>query len=469
MTRKPVVAGQFYPSDKNILSKTITDLLTQAPSLQIPGQIFGIMVPHAGYAYSGPTAAYAYKTIAESDIETVILLGPTHRVFINEFAVYGKGAWQTPLGMVTIDETLAQKIANYSTNIKNMPEAHNLEHSLEVQVPFLQQIFKDIKIVPIMMLEPSYQDCEILATAISENIKNKKVLLLASSDLYHGEHYSECKKTDSVTLSYVEKFDPPGLYNALKTEKASACGGAPIVVLMLACQMLGANQSKVLFRTNSNDVLGEKGGYVVGYAASVFYKNEKTEPQTDIQTKADPITFTKQEAQELIRIARTTLQDYITSDITPQFKPLTPTLEQEYGVFVTLKKKGELRGCIGYVQGFKPLYQAVVDMVIAASSEDPRFPRVTKPELENIDIEITVMTPLKQISSIDEIIVGKHGLVIKRGGRSGLLLPQVATEYNWDRKTFLEHTCWKAGLPENAWQDKETEIYIFSGTIIEEK
>ncbi|MBS4015960.1 MAG: AmmeMemoRadiSam system protein B [Candidatus Latescibacteria bacterium] len=469
MIRKPVVAGQFYPGEKNGLSSSVDDFLNAIQSLQIPGQILGIMVPHAGYIYSGPTAAYAYKAVAQYDIETVILLGPTHRVFLKEFAVYGKGAWQTPLGTVPINEQLAQKITNYSTKIQNMPEAHNLEHSLEVQIPFLQRIFKDIKIVPIMMLEPSYADCQMLASAIAENIKDKKVLLLASSDLYHGDHYSECRKTDSITLSYIENFDPEGLYNALKADKASACGGHPIVVLMLACQMLGASQSAVLHRTNSNDVIGEKGGYVVGYAASVFYKNEKT-----VQTKTEPantdtIILTTQEEQELIRIARTTLNDYITSGTTPKFQALTLQLNEQYGVFVTLKKKGELRGCIGYVQGFKPLYQAVVDMAIAASTEDPRFPKVKQNELKDIDIEITVMTPLKQISSIDEIIVGKHGLVIKKGGYSGLLLPQVATEQGWDKKTFLQHTCWKAGLPDNAWQDKETEIYIFSGTIIQEE
>jgi AmmeMemoRadiSam system protein B/AmmeMemoRadiSam system protein A len=469
MTRQPIVAGQFYPADKNTLSKTVDDFLKNTLEPDIPGHIFGIAVPHAGYPYSGATAAYAYKAVADYDINTVILLGPTHRVFLNEFAVYGAGAWQTPLGKIAIDETLAQKITNYSTKIKNMPEAHAMEHSLEVQIPFLQRIFKDIKILPIMMLEPSYADCEMLAQAIAQHIRDKKVLLIASSDLYHGEHYQECKKTDSITLSYLQNFDPPGLYKALKQDKASACGGAAIVVLMLASQILGADKAQVLYQTNSNDVVGEQGGYVVGYGASVFYKNGKTTKQKNNTTAQDTIAFTDQEQKELIRIARTTLNDYITSGITPKFEALTPKLKEEYGVFVTLKKKGELRGCIGYVQGFKPLYEAVIDMAIAASSEDPRFPRVTKTELKDIDIEITVMTPLKQISSIDEISVGKHGIVIKQGGYSGLLLPQVATEQGWDKKTFLQHTCWKAGLPDNAWQDKNTQIYIFSGTIIEEK
>ncbi len=481
MLRPAVVAGQFYPKDKKILEKTVDDLLAKAPTGKIPGSIIGIVVPHAGYPYSGLTAAYAYKAVADQDITTVIMLGPTHRVFIQGFAVYGQGTWETPLGKVTIDETIAHAIIEKHPKIKNLPEAHSEEHSLEVQIPFLQRNFKDFKIVPIMSLEPTWEECQILAQAIAHAVKNKKVLILASSDLYHGYSYDACKKTDALTLSYLEKFDPEGLYNALKQDKAQACGGYPIVILMLVCKLLTADKCQILHQTNSNDVMAEKGGYCVGYASAVFYKSEsKSQIDTDIPSKAkhdkttetkltDTIQLTETEKKELLRIARATIENHITGKKIPEFKPLTEKLKEHYGVFVTLKKKGQLRGCIGYVQGIKPLYQAVSDMTIAASTEDPRFPRVSVDELKDLTIEITVMTPLRKIKNINEIQVGKHGLVIKRGYNQGLLLPQVATEENWDRETFLQHTCWKAGLPQDAWKDKETEIYIFSGTIFKEK
>ncbi|MEO0074867.1 MAG: AmmeMemoRadiSam system protein B [candidate division WOR-3 bacterium] len=465
MIRTPVVSGQFYPADSKTLTKTIDDLLNQVKVPAISGHIYGIVVPHAGYPYSGFTAAHAYKIIANQDIQTVILLGPTHQVFLNDFAIYGEGTWQTPLGEVEIDTNLANVLIKSYSKIKNLPQAHNQEHSLEVQIPFLQRTLKNIKIVPIMMLEPSYDECQKLAKTIAHVCQDKKVLVLASSDLYHGYSYTDCQKTDALTLSYLTKYDPAGLYKALQTNKAQACGGYPIVVAMLTAQHLGADKSRILYQTNSNDVIGERGGYCVGYASAIFFK----ETNQSNNKQEDAIEFTKQEQQELINIARKTLESYINNKIKPIFKPSTERLKEEYGVFVTLKKHGELRGCIGYVQGIKPLYEAVADMTIAAATEDPRFPSVQKFELKDIDIEITVMTPLKKIASIDEIIVGKHGLLIKRGNRSGLLLPQVATEEGWDKITFLQHTCWKAGLPENAWQDKNTEIYIFSGTIIHEK
>ncbi len=467
MVREPVVAGQFYPGDKKTLEKTVDELLSKTPIQKIPGEVIGIIVPHAGYPYSGPTAAYGFKTIANKDIKTVIMLGPTHRKFFQGAAVYGQGTWKTPLGENAIDETLAQKIINYNPLLKNMPDAHSEEHSLEVQVPFLQRILTQFKIVPIMLLEPSYQECEIIAQAMVSNIADKNVLLLASSDLYHGYSYSECKKTDSVTLKFIEKVDPEGLYQSLKKEQAQACGGYPIVVLMLASKLLGANQSKILHKTNSNDVMNEKGGYCVGYAASVFFQSaSKSENKTG--SSQDAINLTSQEKKELIRIARTTIENHVAGKKVPENKPLTEALKQKYGVFVTLKKKGELRGCIGYIQGIKSLYQAVSDMAIAASTEDPRFPKVTPNELKDITIEITVMTPLRRIFDVNEIKVGTHGLVIKQGYNQGLLLPQVATEQGWDRETLLEHTCWKAGLPEDAWKDKDTEIYIFSGTVFKE-
>ncbi len=469
MIREPAVAGQFYPGDKKTLSSTIDSFFAEIPAQILPGKIIGIAVPHAGYPFSGPTATYAYKSVAKENIQTIIMIGPTHHAYFEGIAVYGEGSWKTPLGDVPVDETLAQSIIKQNPIIHNLPEAHSEEHSLEVQVPFLQKIFKNFKIVPIMLFEPTYEECQMLAQAIVINVKNKKVLLLASSDLYHGNSYDSCNMTDKITLSYIEKFDPKGLYQALKQDKAQACGGFPIVTVMLAAKLLGADKGKVLHHTNSNDVINERGGYCVGYSASVFYQTDTNTETGAKSNDKDIINLTMQEKNELLRISRTTIENHVAGKKIPAFIPLTEKLNEEYGVFVTLKKKGELRGCIGYIQGIEPLYKAVSDMAVAASTEDPRFTPVTTSELKNITIEITVMTPLRKISDINEIKVGKHGLVIKNGYNQGLLLPQVATEEGWNRQTFLEKTCWKAGLPDDAWKEKNTEIYIFSGTVFGEQ
>lgn len=275
MVREPVVAGQFYPGDKKTLDKTVSELLEKAPKEKIPGRIIGIIVPHAGYQFSGGVAAYSYKLISDfkEQIKTVIMLGPSHQAYFPGAAVYRQGKWKTPLGEVEIDKSLAEKLIGSSPIIKDNIRAYSQEHSLEVQVPFLQKSLKDFSILPIMLSEPSFEECEILASAIMSIAKNESILLLASSDLYHGYSYEECVATDKRTLSYIEKLDGQGLEKALKESAAQACGGFPIVTLILTTKKMGADKAKVLKYTNSNEVMGERFGYCVGYSAVVFYKS----------------------------------------------------------------------------------------------------------------------------------------------------------------------------------------------------
>ncbi|MBC7330666.1 AmmeMemoRadiSam system protein A [bacterium] len=180
-------------------------------------------------------------------------------------------------------------------------------------------------------------------------------------------------------------------------------------------------------------------------------------------------TLRVEEKKELLNIARTSIEEYLKNRRIPTFSPSSTTLLERKGAFVTLKKAGFLRGCIGMIEALKPLYQTVAEMAVAAAIEDPRFPPLTLDELPLITIEISVLSPLEEVKDIEEIEVGKHGLYIIRGFYRGLLLPQVATENNWDRETFLQHTCLKAGLPIDCWQDPETKIYKFSAEVFSEE
>jgi AmmeMemoRadiSam system protein B/AmmeMemoRadiSam system protein A len=469
MKRKAFVSGQFYPSDKKELKETIENYLKKAEVLEIKEKIIGILVPHAGYPYSGGVAAYSYKAIKDKNINTIIMLGPSHQATFEGFALYGDGFWETPLGEVAIDEEVAKKLKSKCLLLKENKNAHNYEHSLEVQVPFLQTILKDFKIVPIMVLFPKYEECESLAKAISEVIKESKknIIFLISSDLYHGYSYKECVETDKRTLNYIEKLSPKDFYNALLRGEVAACGGFPIVIGMLVCKNLSEKPfAKVLKYTNSNEVMGVSSGYCVGYSSVIFtIPEDNRQPQNK-----EEFTFslTEEEKKELLNIARQTLTSYLKERKIPDFKITSPKLKERYGVFVTLEKHGQLRGCIGYIEGIKPLYEGVIDNAINAALRDPRFLPVSYNELKDIKIEITILSPLKRIKDLKEIQVGKHGLFIKKGIYQGLLLPQVAVEYNWDRETFLKHTCLKAGLDPESYQDKDTEIYIFEGLIISE-
>ena len=427
----------------------------------ISGTLVGIQVPHAGYPFSGPTAARAFKLLQGMDSVTVVMLGTSHRVMLDKAAVYARGSWHTPLGDVAVDEALAKAILAQDKFFADMPAAHAQEHSIEVEVPFLQRVLGDFKIVPIMLLQPTFEQCELVGKAIAAAAKGKRVVLLASSDLYHGESYDDANRIDGAAVGLMAKFDPQAFHSALGRNEAQACGGNAITAMMVAARELGADTAVVLAQTNSNDVTGERGGYCVGYSAVAFVASgQKSEESSDL---------TEQEQKSLLGIARNTLESHIRTDKVPEAKPLTPRLSEKRGAFVTLHEHGDLRGCIGYVEAVKSLYLAVSDMAVAASTQDPRFPPVRVEELDKIDIEITVLSPLRPLPSPDSVIVGKHGLVIRKGYRSGLLLPQVPVEQGWDRDQFLTHTCLKAGLPPDAYKQKDAQLFTFTGQVFGEK
>jgi len=460
VTRQPAVADQFYPGDAKALAEMVDRMLADAPAAPVTGKLVGIQVPHAGYPYSGPTAARAFKLLAGLDSVTVVMLGPSHHVLIDKAAVFASGKWKTPLGDVEVDAPLAKAILAVDKVLADMPQAHAQEHSLEVQLPFLQRTLTNFKVVPIMLLEPDWATCERVGKAIAKAARGKNVVLLASSDLYHGYSYTDAKQTDSLTTGLVVTFEPQALAEALGSGEAQACGGAPIVAMQVAARELGADRSVLLWKTNSNDMTGEKGGYCVGYSAVAFMASGEG---------ASPDELTRDEQLSLVKIARTTLDSVIKTGKAPEPRAATARLKEKRGAFVTLHEKGELRGCIGYIEAVQPVYLAVRDMAVSASTEDPRFPPVDASELAAIDIEITVLSPLSRITNAESVVVGRHGLVIRRGGYSGLLLPQVPVEQGWDRRQFLEYTCLKAGLPTDAWQDKKSELYVFTGQVFGEK
>uniref|UniRef100_A0A7C4Y5T2 MEMO1 family protein ENV67_06150 n=1 Tax=candidate division WOR-3 bacterium TaxID=2052148 RepID=A0A7C4Y5T2_UNCW3 len=457
MIRKPVVAGQFYPADPVELKKMVNSFLVD---LNIEGDVIGFITPHAGYPFSGPTAGYSYSSIKGKGIKKVILIGPSHHSYFNGISIYDKGKWLTPLGEVEIDEELAKKIMKQNSRIRYIPEGHSYEHSLEVQIPFLQMVLKDFKIVPIVMGAQTEENVNILKDALVNALKDEKdFLLIASSDFYHGESYEEAKDINESASKYIEKFEPDSFFNFIIKEEnkgiAAACGFGPSTVVMGVSKALGADTSLILHKTTSNDVMKVYSGYVVGYISAVFVKKNSSK-----------FTLNDEEKKTLLNIARKTIEEYITSGKIPDFDVKDEKLKVMTGVFVTLKKKGELRGCIGLIKGIKPLYLGVRDMAIAAATEDPRFFPVRKDELKDIEIEISVLTPFQKVKDPEEIVVGKDGLYIVKGIYSGLLLPQVPVEWGWDRKTFLEQVCYKAGLPKDAW--KNAELYKFQALVFSE-
>jgi hypothetical protein len=464
--REPAVSGMFYPDRPEILSRDVKKYLENAKREKIDGEVIALVSPHAGYMYSGQVAAHAYKLIEGKTFDSIVVLAPSHRVDFKGASLYDRGGYRTPLGVVPIDVEGSKRMMEKWKGIRYLPEAHGQEHSLEVQIPFLQVVLKSFKLIPIVM-EPywSRETCQSLAQAIADTIRGKNVLLIASTDLSHFHSYEKAVQLDKIVLQHIERFDVEGLNRELKEGRCEACGGGPVITMMLAAKALGATRGKILKYLNSGDVTGDR-SRVVGYAAAVFYKAAGGEEKMKGEKKVGiDLGLSGDEKKTLHQIAKAVIENKAIGKPVPEFKIDSPVLKENRGAFVSLHKKGQLRGCIGYIEGKGPLHKTIEEMAEAAAFRDPRFSPVAEKELSELDIEISVLTPLRKITDIQEIEVGKHGIYIKKGWYSGLLLPQVATEYGWDRKTFLEHTCQKAGLPSSAWKDKDIEIYIFSADI----
>jgi len=464
--REPAVAGAFYPDKPEVLSRDVKKYLENSKKEKIEGDIVALISPHAGYMYSGQVAAYAYKLVEGRAFDSVVVVAPSHRVLFKGASLYDRGGYRTPLGVVPIDTELSKKMMERRKEIQFLPEAHSQEHSLEVQIPFLQVVLKTFNLIPIVM-EPhwSWETCQSVASAIAETVKGKRVLLVASTDLSHFYTYNIAVELDKIFLNHIERFDVEGLNRDLKNNRTEACGGGPVITIMLAAKMLGANHGKVLKYANSGDVTGDR-SRVVGYAAGVFYKTAGGKEKMKEEKKVGvDLGLNEEEKKALHQIAKTVIENKAKGKAVPDFKVESPTLKENRGAFVTIHKRGQLRGCIGYIEGQGPLHKTIERMAEAAAFKDPRFTPVKENELPELELEISVLTPLKRITDVNEIQVGKHGIYIVKGMWAGLLLPQVATEYGWDRQTFLEHTCQKANLPSNAWKEKDTEIYIFSADI----
>ena len=459
--RPPAVAGSFYTSQPEALSSQIKDFIKNVPAKTLPGKLIALISPHAGYIYSGQVAAYGYKLLEGRKYDTVVVIAPSHRAFFKGASVYPHGAYQIPLGLIPVDTEMAQELMKQDSSITYFKQAHTQEHSLEVQLPFLKVMLGDFKLLPIVMGTYDFTSCEKISDAIFKVVKEKNVLVIASSDLSHYHPYQTAVDLDAIVIDHVKMLNSKGLFQDTASGRCEACGAGPMITTILLAKKLGATTSELLFYANSGDVTGDR-SEVVGYMSAALYINPNQKKIMDIST--DP-GFSVDEKKILHTIARSAIESKCLKKEYPDIDAVSDHLKEKRGAFVTLHTHGKLRGCIGYIHAQKPLHETIREMALAAAFQDTRFKPLTKDELKDIEIEISVLTPLKKIKSIDEIEVGTHGIYIIKGFHSGLLLPQVATEYGWDKKSFLEHTCAKAGIPKDAWHDKDTEIYIFSADI----
>lgn len=452
--KKPVVAGMFYEKNSERLSRQIDFFLKNAQKEPLPSEnILALIAPHAGYVCSGQVAAFAYSQIQGKDYEAVIIIGPSHRHGFNGCSIYPKGGYETPLGIAKIDEALARDLSKAS-GFKYVPKAHQGEHSVEVQIPFIQKTLPQVKIVPILMGFQTRETMTTLAAALTNVLRGKKALVIASTDMSHYLPKKRANSIDSNTLSLIESFKINTLIRKLERGENIMCGGGPVVSTLLYAQKQKRAKVETLHYADSLRC-GSPESQVVGYYAATIY-SESPSPEFSLSPEGK---------KELLSLARTAIHQFIKQNKILNYKTQNKNLLAKKGAFVTLKKKGKLRGCIGFIEPVLPLYQIVIRASIYAACKDLRFPPVSTEELEDLEIEISVLSPLKKIRDLGLIQVGKHGLIISKGDKKGLLLPQVPVENRWSREEFLQQACLKAGLPQNAWK-READIYIFEAIIL---
>lgn len=468
---KPNVAGMFYPSDQDKLRQMVDDFIDKAEIKPIDGDIKLIICPHAGYIYSGGVAGYAYKAVKGKDFKTVVIIAPSHNTGFDGISIYESGIFRTLLGDIPVDEELAKKFIQYDKKIYFYPKAFQKEHSLEVELPFLKEALKDFKVVPMIFGYPSFENSKILGKALTDILKERSdVLVVVSTDMSHYHSYAEALKLDKQSIEKVKNLDFKGLFKALENGGCELCGSGGVIAGLIYCSDSGIETAEILKYANSGDVTGDKDA-VVGYFSAVFYKAKKdNDAKSEKNIMPQNSELSAAQRKRLLEIARKSIESYVKDRKKIKLEETDPALSKIQGAFVTLNEGGELRGCIGQIEGAQPLYQAVSNMAIEAATGDPRFMPVTEKELSKIHIEISVLSPLEKVAGADKIILGKHGVIVRRGFRSGVFLPQVATQTNWSKEEFLGYLCaHKAGLPEDAWKDKNTELYVFTAEVFGEE
>jgi hypothetical protein len=460
--RAPILAGSWYPADPIELSATVNGMLDHAKVADVKGRIVALVCPHAGFAYSGPTAAAAYRLLKGRHYDTVVILGPSHQHPFEGFSVYDQGPYRTPLGDIPLDTAFIKELKQTNATVRYEPQAHDREHSLEIELPFLQTVLKDFKLVPLVAGAAGVVQCRALAKALARCAEGRSVLLIASTDLSHYHKARVAEQMDAALAKCVELFDPACLAARLGSGECEACGAAPLLTVMFASARLGANEAKILELTHSGRVTGDN-NRVVGYLSAALV-DDGSGRKLDFSPKASRQRLKARERELLRDIARDAIQAGLTGAEYAVPDNLPPALQTPSGAFVTIKLKGDLRGCIGHVLPRGSLAQTVAQCARSAAFEDPRFPRLTPEEFPDIDIEISVLSFLHKAGP-EEVVVGLHGILIRRGRASGLLLPQVATEWRWDRETFLSQTCAKAGMRHDCWKNPQTEIYLFTAEV----
>ena len=464
--REPVVAGRFYPSDPVELNSMLKEFFSTVKKIA-DGKVRAVIVPHAGYVFSGKVAASGIGQIPSKAVyDHIFVLASSHRVLFDGASIYNCGNYITPLGTIEVDFELTQKLIDENECFTFRSDAHIYEHSLEVQLPFLQHhLKKPFKLVPIVLGTQNAGTCKTIAEALKPYF-NDQNLFVISSDFSHYPSYEDAQKIDLITANAIETGSTETFITTIRSWgedevpnlATCICGWTSVLTLMhLAETDDHLAFQKVMYRNSGDNALYGDKERVVGYYSLI------------LQEKSNDFTLKEEEKKTLLDLARDTIEEYLQTGKMKEIdsQAFSGNLVKPLGAFVSLHIKDKLRGCIGRFQPVDPLYLVVQKMAVSAAVNDSRFAPVTLDELYDIDIEISVLSPLKRIYSDEEIILGKHGIYMVKEGRSGTFLPQVATKMNWTLDEYLGYCARnKANIGWEGWKDAE--LYTFEAQVFGE-
>lgn len=468
--RSAIAAGSYYPASRDQLIFLLDQCMEMAAPRKVQGDVLAVLVPHAGYIFSGSVAASSFNQIPkEMKFDNIFIVGSSHHHLFDGASIYNQGQYITPMGSVTVNLELANHLIQSHDCFDYYPKAHTEEHSIEVQLPFLQYHFThDFQIVPIVIGTQDIKQCRDIAKALLPYL-NTSNLFVISTDFSHYPRYEDAVKVDKNTASAVLANSPEALIRTLQENSGenvpglltSMCGWSSVLSLLYMTEHRKDIKVAHIDYKNSGDTeYGDK-SRVVGYHSICITQDTE---------ESSAFHLDENDKEELLIIARKTIEEYVKHQRIPEFRSgdYSKNLQTPAGAFVTIQKNDALRGCIGQFEPDQPLYQVVRDMSISSSTRDYRFPPLAPDELPDIHIEISVLSPMKKVESVDEIILGKHGIYIVKGSRSGTFLPQVATQTGWDLENFLGHCAKdKAGIGWDGWKDAD--IYVYEAFVFGEK
>ena len=469
--RPPALAGTWYPGRKDALRQGVRQFVSSAEKASMAGRVIALVAPHAGYRWSGPVAGWAYRQLADEKFARVIVLAPSHRGRFRGFSIMDVDAYATPLGEVPLDREVCEKLRKHDLHVE-AEHLHAAEHAIEIHLPFLQVLLGEFKLVPVLVSGLKAGDGEKIAVALNAHVSERTLIVVSSDFTHYGWNHGyvpftedveeNLRKLDMAAVELILMKDFDGFNTFVSRTGATICGRHSIAILL---KMLPSDAVGRLLRYDTSGRMTNDFSNSVSYVSIAFVKPSQ-------------VLLGEDEQKTLLRLARETIEGVVRTGKMPELDEskyqIMPHLKARGAAFVTLKKQGELRGCVGrtgYPQTahrLPPLYETVRLMAVESALHDTRFPPVRPDELEEIQIEISVLSIAEEVSGPEKFEVGKHGIIIWKGSRSAVFLPHVALEQKWSREETLRHLCIKAGLPEDEWEKPGMKFFIFAAQVFGE-